>query len=80
MQTLEGQTCELQLNVLSSAIGPDLASGGLYQEIAIPVLGPGPGNRYLFSIRGRNRLQQSAFSKLWPTRQPLPTEKSASIS
>lgn len=34
VQTLEGQTCELQLNVLSSAIGPDLASGSLYQEIA----------------------------------------------
>jgi len=34
VQSLKGQNCELQVTVLSSATGPDLASGSLYQEIA----------------------------------------------
>ncbi len=34
IQTLKGQTCELQLQVNSTATAPDLASGTIYQEIA----------------------------------------------
>lgn len=34
VQILKGENCELQLNVAASAVGPDLASGSMYQEVA----------------------------------------------